>query len=71
MCIKNSILQAHQRVDIVSKVTLVTSTIQYSLQLLVLWLFKDYYLYVIVLLAAQALTNIATAMCADRIYPAI
>ena len=66
---KNSILQAHQRVDIVSKVTLVTSTVQYSLQLLVLWLFKDYYLYVIVLLATQALTNIATAMCADSIYP--
>ena len=66
---KNCILQAHQRVDIISKVTLVTSTIQYSLQLLVLWLFKDYYLYVIVLLATQALTNIATAMCADRIYP--
>ena len=66
---KNCILQAHQRVDIVSKVSLVTSTIQYALQLLVLWLFKDYYLYVIVLLATQALTNIATAMCADRIYP--
>ena len=66
---KNCILQAHQRVDIVSKVSLVTSTIQYALQLLVLWLFKDYYLYVIVLLSTQALTNIATAMCADRIYP--
>lgn len=66
---KNCILQAHQRVDIVSKVSLVTSTIQYALQLLVLWLFKDYYLYVIVLLATQALTNITTAMCADRIYP--
>lgn len=66
---KNCILQAHQRVDIVSKVSLVTSTIQYTLQLLVLWLFKDYYLYVIVLLATQALTNIATAMCANRIYP--
>lgn len=66
---KNCILQAHQRVDIVSKVSLVTSTIQYALQLLVLWLFQDYYLYVIVLLATQALTNIATAMCADRIYP--
>lgn len=66
---KNCILQVHQRVDIVSKVSLVTSTIQYALQLLVLWLFKDYYLYVIVLLATQALTNITTAMCADRIYP--
>lgn len=66
---KNSILQAHQRVDIVSKVTLVTNTIQYVLQLLVLWSFKNYYLYVLALLATQALTNVITAICADRLYP--
>lgn len=66
---KNSILQAHQRVDIISKVTLVTSTIQYSLQLFVLWAFHNYYLYVIVMLATQALTNIVTAICANKLYP--
>lgn len=66
---KNSILQAHQRVDVVSKVTLVTSTIQYGVQLFVLWVFHNYYLYVIVLLATQALTNIVTAICADKLYP--
>ena len=66
---KNSILQAHQRTDIVSKVTLVTSTIQYILQLLVLWLLKNYYLYVVVMLATQALTNVATAVVADKLYP--
>ena len=66
---KNSILQAHQRTDIVSKVTLVTSTIQYALQLFVLWAFKNYYLYAIIMLAIQALTNISTAFVADRIYP--
>ena len=66
---KNSILQAHQRVDIVSKVTLAISTIQYALQLLALWMFKNYYLYVLVLLATQVLTNIATAICADKLYP--
>lgn len=66
---KNSILQAHQRVDIVSKVTLVTSTIQYIMQIFVLWIFNNYYLYVIVLLATQALTNITTAICADKLYP--
>ena len=66
---KNSILQAHQRVDVVSKVTLVTSTVQYALQLLVLWVFKNYYLYVVVLLATQALTNITTAIYADKLYP--
>ena len=66
---KNSILQAHQRVDVVSKVTLVTSTIQYGLQLFVLWAFHNYYLYVIVMLATQALTNIVAAICADKLYP--
>ena len=66
---KNSILQAHQRVDFVSKVTLVTSTIQYGLQLFVLWAFHNYYLYVIVMLATQALTNIVAAICADKLYP--
>ncbi len=66
---KNSILQAHQRVDIVSKVTLVTSTIQYCFQLFVLCFFKNYYLYVIVLLVTQAMTNIITAIYADKLYP--
>ena len=66
---KNSILQAHQRVDVVSKVTLVTSIIQYGLQLLVLWAFKNYYLYVIVLLATQAVNNIVTSIAADKLYP--
>lgn len=66
---RNSILQAHQRTDVVSKVTLVTSTIQYGLQLFVLWAFHNYYLYVIVMLSTQALTNIVTAVCADRLYP--
>ena len=66
---KNSILQAHQRTDIVSKGTLITNTIQYVLQLFVLWIFKNYYLYVIVMLVTQALTNIVTAIMADKIYP--
>lgn len=66
---KNSILQAHQRTDVVSKVTLATNTLQYGLQLLVLWAFHNYYLYVIVMLATQALANIVTAICADKIYP--
>lgn len=66
---KNSILQAHQRNDVVSKVTLITNTIQYVFQILVLWIFKNYYLFVIVLLVSQALTNIITAIVADRLYP--
>lgn len=66
---KNSILQAHQRTDIVSKVTLLTTTLQYLLQLFVLWVFKNYYLYVIVLLGTQVMTNIIIAAVANKLYP--
>ena len=66
---KNSILQAHQRVDIVSKVSFISSTVQYALQLLVLFAFKNYYLYILVMLFTQVMTNITTAIVADRMYP--
>ena len=66
---KNSILQAYQRTDVVSKVTLVTNTVQYGLQLLVLLVFKNYYYYILVMLATQAVTNILTAIAADKLYP--
>ena len=66
---KNSILQAHQRNDIISKVTLLTSTFQYILQIGALWLFKSYYLYILVQLLTQAITNVLTAIIASKIYP--
>ena len=66
---KNSILQAHQRTDVVSKVTLVTNTVQYVLQFWVLWIFRNYYNYVVIMLATQAFTNIITAFVADKMYP--
>lgn len=66
---KNSILQAHQRTDVVSKVKLITSTVQYGFQIAVLWISHNYYLYVIVALATQAFTNITTAVCANKLYP--
>lgn len=66
---KNSLLQAHQRTDIQSKVALITNTIQYGLQILVLVFLKDYYIYVIVNLVTQALTNVLTAYVATKMYP--
>lgn len=66
---KNSLLQAYQRNDVISKVTLATNTVQYSLQLLVLVTIKNYYIYILVALATQALTNIVTAIVATRMYP--
>lgn len=66
---KNSLLQAHQRIDISSKVTLITNTFQYGLQFFVLVTMKNYYLYVLVGLATQALTNIVTAVIVTKMYP--
>ena len=66
---KNSLLQVHQREDITSKVTLLTNTIQYSLQLVILIFIKNYYLYVIVILFTQALTNIVRAVIVTKLYP--
>lgn len=65
----NCLFQAHQRIDITSKITLVTNTIQYGLQLAVLFIFKDYYLYLIVSIFTQIMTNIFTAVMARNIYP--
>ncbi len=66
---KNCLLLAYQRVDITSKVMLITSTVQYALQLIAIIIFKNYYLYVIIILATQAFTNILTAMLVDKMFP--
>lgn len=66
---KNSILQAHQRIDVISKVSLFTCTVQYGLQILMLLLFHNYYYYIIVMLGTQMLTNVVTAYYANKIYP--
>ena len=66
---KGSVLQAHQRNDVISKVTLVTESIKYLFQFLVLVITKNYYLYVMVILLTQILNNIVTAFVAEKMYP--
>lgn len=66
---KNSLLQAHQRIDITSKVTLVTSTVQYSIQVIVIIILKNYYIFVLVMLGTQAMTNVITSIVVTKMYP--
>jgi len=66
---KNSLFLAHQRNDVASKVTLITNTIQYGLQIVLLFLFKNYYFYVIILLFTQVISNISIAFLADKYFP--
>lgn len=66
---KNSILQAYQRNDIVSKVTIITDTIKYILQIFTIVFLKNYYIYVLVLILLQIASNIITAAVVTRMYP--
>lgn len=66
---KNSLFEAHQRDDIISKITFLTNTIRYSLQLIVIVFTKNYYLYIMMALFTQILTNLFTAIVATREYP--
>lgn len=66
---KNSILQAHQRTDIASKVTIITDTVKYLFQIGALCFLHNYYAFVIVLLISQILNNILTAIVSNRIFP--
>lgn len=66
---KNCLLNAYQRNDIVSKISLTTTTLQYGLQIAAICAFKNYYIYVIVALATQALTNVVTAIITSKMFP--
>lgn len=66
---RNSILQAHQRNDVVSKVTILTDTLKYGLQLAAIFLLSNYYYYVIAMLVSQIAANIMTAVASKRLYP--
>lgn len=66
---KNSLFQAHQRNDVVSKVTIITDTVKYILQISLLYLLHNYYYYVIVMLFVQVLNNLLIAYRADKYFP--
>ena len=66
---KNSLLTAHQRNDVASKVMLVTNTFQYAAQLVVVMTIGDYYIYLIVQIFTQIVTNLVTAYFANKMYP--
>lgn len=66
---KNCLLDAHQRVDINSKIAFILTTIQYSSQLVVLIYVKSYYLYLIIALLTQVMKNIITAIIVNKMYP--
>lgn len=66
---RNSILQAHQRVDVSSKVIIATDTFKYLLQLVALFGFHNYYYYVVSILISQTLSNLTVAYFSHKLFP--
>ncbi len=66
---KNSLLTAYQRSDVTSKVSICVDTLKYILQLFALFVLKDYYVYVLIILFMQVVENIVVAMCVNKMYP--
>ena len=66
---KSSLLSAVQREDLVDKVYTLVSIVKYTVQVLVLVLTKNYYLFVVVSVIATVAINITTAYVANKRYP--
>ena len=66
---KSSLLQAHQRRDVISKVRLAVRITEYTLKILILVFARNYYLYLAVQLLCQIAVNVLTAVYASRMYP--
>lgn len=66
---KSSVLNACQRNDIVSKVTIVTNILMYGMQISLLFIIRSYYFYAIALPLFTVIRNIVTAFYATKYYP--
>ncbi len=66
---RSSLLQAHQRRDVISKVTLAVRFTEYVLKILILIFAKNYYLYLAVQLLCQIIINLLIAVYASKMYP--
>ncbi len=65
---KGSLFRADQRVDIIDKITLVFNIVTNVAQIALLYLFKNFYVYIAVLPVVTIATNIAHAVFANKRY---
>ena len=66
---KQSLLLAHQRADIESKISILLNAFLYTLQILLLVVFKNYYIYIVTKPLFTLLNNIIIATVTKRLYP--
>lgn len=66
---KKSLLFAHQRNDINSKILILSQTIQYVGQIVILLVLKNYYLYLLIAIISQVINNLVSAIIVNKLYP--
>lgn len=66
---KSSLLFAFQRNDVVSNISTVLHILMYIVQIAVLSIFRNYYVYVICIPFFSALINSTTAIASSRLFP--
>lgn len=66
---RNALLTAHQRNDVSSKISILTSCVLYIGQIVLLLLFKNYYIYCVVLPITTLLNNFLTLFTTKKLYP--
>ncbi len=68
---KNALLQAYQRNDIESKISIVITPLSYVVMLVGLFLTRNYYAYIIWLPIFTVLTNLIRMVYVDRLFPGL
>ena len=66
---KSALLTAHQRSDITSNVQTITYILQYSLQIIIIIILKDYYLFALIQILTTILNNLLVMIITKRKYP--
>lgn len=66
---KTCLFGAHQRNDITAKVSMISSTIQYIVQAVLLIIVANYYLYLAITIATQIFNNLYGAYKCNKLYP--
>lgn len=66
---RNSLFNAFQRTDVISLVGLLTNTVRYALQIVLLIVLKNYYWYMVISLFEQLLNNLVMGWASKKYYP--
>ena len=66
---KSALLTAHQRMDVQSNVQSVINILMYLVQIIVLFTFKNYYIYAVVIPICTLMQNIVIGFISKKMYP--